>query len=127
FDNNAGAEDVKALPKCLTSKDYRSIKTGTAVAWFGSNAIPASGNPCQSCHIERQMATGSILFRDFNPSGLMYGNQVTLNADPDFADATKEEIVNVPNLDGAEAPVDEAFLQALLDKTAEKGCIANDP
>lgn len=128
FDNDPGAETIKALPSCLKTKDFRGVKTGTATAWFGSSAIPSSGNLCQSCHIERQMAAGSILYRGFNPSGMLYGSQATVNLDPDFAAAIKPEVVNVIDLDGPEQVVDEAFLQALLVKsTTEAACIANDP
>lgn len=132
FDQDGGAEEVRELPSCLKSKDFRGNKTGTQVAWRGASAIPSSANLCQSCHIERQMAAGSILFRPFNPAGLIYKAVVPANADagfvqvnldPEFVAATGPEIVNQIGLTGPEEVVDEAFLMNLLESSDEKACV----
>lgn len=120
FDQDGGAEVVKDLPACLKSKDFRGKKTGAQVAWRGAAAIPASANLCQSCHIERQMAAGSILFRPFSVGGMIFRNSaampgtVQLNQDPDFVAAVAPDIVNQVGLAGPLEVVDETFLQALL-------------
>lgn len=126
FGEDGGGETTKALPSCLKSNDYRGKKTGTAVAAFGTNSIPASANLCQSCHIDRQMATGSIVFRKFNAYGLLYGSQAVLADDPEYEAAKSEEVVNIKDKSSEGTPIDDAFLEALLAGTGEQGCIPGD-
>jgi hypothetical protein len=127
FANDAGGETTKPLPKCLKSNDYRGIKTGTAIAPMGTNAIPASGNLCQSCHIDRQMATGSIVFRKFNPIGLIYEVETPLASDPDYAAAKDEtHIVNRPDKTTDGVAIDDKFLEDLMQGEGEQGCIPSD-
>ncbi len=123
FDQDGGSETVNPLPACLKTKDFRGKKTGTAIAWRGAAAVPSTANLCQSCHIDRQMAAGAILFRPYNIGGLVYGTDHPVETDPDFAQATDPLVVNKPNLTGTEAPVDKAFLDSLLTSADEKACV----
>jgi hypothetical protein len=127
FANDAGGETTKPLPKCLKSNDYRGIKTGTAIAPMGTNAIPASGNLCQSCHIDRQMATGSIVFRKFNPVGLIYELETPLASDPDYAAAKDvNHIVNRPDKTTDGVAITDQFLEDLMNGEGEQGCIPGE-
>jgi len=87
FDEESGGE-VRDLPDCLGTEDLRQ-KGG---APRGSAAIPAFGNLCQSCHISRNMAAGSIVFRKYSMNGSIYtsANLATLDS-RDFDEATNEE------------------------------------
>lgn len=123
FNTDGGGETTKPLPSCLKSNDYRGKIIGESFAPNGTNSIPVSANLCQSCHIDRQMATGSIVFRKFNPSGLIYGSQMPLMDDPDYASAKAEDIVNKKEKNVAGTPVDDQFLADLLAGTGEQGCI----
>jgi len=70
--NTAGekGDKVRDLPRCLVTKDWRFLAQGEGkTAPRGAAAVPASGNFCQGCHIGRQMAAGSIVFRPFGPIG----------------------------------------------------------
>ena len=69
------------------------------------------------------MAAGSILYRPFNKAGLLFKN-FPITDDLDFAAATADGIINAPK-DGVEAPVDQNFLEDLLDlKSAdEQACM----
>ena len=127
FANDAGGETTKPLPTCLKSNDYRGIKTGTSIAPIGTNAIPSSGNLCQSCHIDRQMATGSIVFRKFNPIGLIYEKETPLATDPDYAAAKDaNHIVNRPDKATDGVSIDDKFLEDLMKGEGEQGCIPSD-
>jgi hypothetical protein len=61
---------------------------GDTLAPRGTMTVPASGNFCQGCHIRRNLAAGSIVFRPFGPMGehLKFDDILTLrsvaNVDP---------------------------------------------
>lgn len=124
FDEENASGNINPLPACLKTKDFRGQR-GTAIAWRGSASVPLSANLCQSCHISRNMAAGSILFRPFNLAGLIYGSQVKLDAsDPDFAAATAADMVVQPGMTGPIQTVSSAFLQSLLAKDGtEEACV----
>ncbi len=127
FDQDGGEEEIAPLPACLKTKDFRGKNTGTAFAWQGAGAIPLTANLCQSCHIDRQMAAGSIVFRPYNTAGYLFGTEHPIDADPDFANATKADMVNRPGLQGADQVVDRAFLESLLVTGADEvGCVPAD-
>jgi mono/diheme cytochrome c family protein len=67
--NTAGekGETINPLPTCLQSKDWRVMIQGDTLAPRGTMTVPASGNFCQGCHIRRNLAAGSIVFRPFGP------------------------------------------------------------
>lgn len=69
--NTAGekGETINPLPSCLKSKDWRVMLQGDTLAPRGTMTVPASGNFCQGCHIRRNLAAGSIVFRPFGPVG----------------------------------------------------------
>lgn len=124
LDQKGGSESVRAIPTCLQSVDYRGRLGTETVAPFGALGVPQSANLCQSCHIQRQMAAGSILFRPFNKVGNMYGVSHPINRDPDFASAVGGDMVN--SLPGRAEFVDELFLQNLLTSSSEKACVPGE-
>lgn len=69
--NTAGekGEKINDLPTCLKSNDWRVMLQGDNLAPRGTMSVPASGNFCQGCHIRRNLAAGSIVFRPFGPVG----------------------------------------------------------
>ena len=118
-----GSEVITPLPECLKTKDYRGIMEDNKVAPFGTAKIPLSGNVCQSCHVSRNLAGGSILFRKFAGDGSVVTPE---KLDEAFAatdgylkgllgEALKDIYVNQQESNGAHTPVDVAFLKSLLD------------
>jgi len=100
FDEDAGG-DVRPLPDCLGTEDLRH-KGG---APRGAAAIPAFGNLCQSCHISRNMAAGSVLFRKYSMNGEIYTpSNLSLLEPIDYAEAIGTDEVptdwtNLANVD----------------------------
>ena len=139
-DGPKGNAEIKPLPACLKTKDFRGVKSGANIAPFGTSKIPQSGNVCQSCHISRHMAAGSLLFRPFLASGKIVDAPLLLkfktpvaDAKPEvdshsleaLKDALSENIVNQPELGGAVQPVSLSFLQSLLIQNdgTEQACL----
>jgi hypothetical protein len=60
--------EIAPLPTCLDATDVRMYQSAPR----GSAAIPNFGRVCQSCHISRHMAAGSVLFRPFSKRGNVY-------------------------------------------------------
>ncbi len=90
------AENNPAL-KCMKSGDNRGrlanpLDQASGLLKNGTLAIPNVGAYCQSCHIGRNLANGSIVFRKFGLQGEIIGkddiNAVTITATPP---ATKPE------------------------------------
>jgi hypothetical protein len=123
-DQPGGGAGVRATPDCLESKDYRGKRGTAAVSPFGSLGVPKFANLCQSCHIQRQMAAGSILFRPYDKVGNIFGTGRPITGDPDFAAAIANDMVN--SADGREEFVDQAFLENLLNGTSEKACVPGE-
>lgn len=133
---------IDELPKCLKTEDFRAIKKDTNYAPRGAAKIPASGNLCQTCHINRQLAAGSIVFRSFGPSGDIYTSErlKAIAASP-VVEAEGEnhrlraaidtsitpEWVNKKTEDGPDTPVTVDFLASLLNignaEGQEAGCV----
>ena len=70
--NTQGEQGAKVndLPQCLVTNDWRILAQGEGkYAPRGTAKVPASGNYCQGCHINRHLASGSIVFRPFGPIG----------------------------------------------------------
>jgi hypothetical protein len=125
-DGAKGGADINPLPACLKTKDFRGEKNSATIAWMGSSAIPLSANLCQSCHIDRHMAAGSLLFRPFNIFGKIYGKDASIDSsDPDYATATSQQMVNQPNLTGPIQAVTVDYLKSLLDvDDTEQACVS---
>jgi hypothetical protein len=114
----------KALPNCLNSQDWRGTKTDQLFAPYGTMTIPASGNVCQSCHIGRQLAAGSILFRPFTRAGQIFTNE-SLETDVDYEVAVAaDKIIRRPGPNVAEEAVTKDYLLSLLNMQSEKACIS---
>jgi hypothetical protein len=105
---------VKPLPQCLKTKDHRGTIAGDTVAPYGTAKIPASGNLCQSCHISRNLAAGSILFRPFRSNGLIVKASSLDGSDPEVIEATKPGHVTQTGRDGEKVQVDLDTLRGLL-------------
>lgn len=123
-DGPAGDAVVTPLPSCLKTVDTRGVEQSSgAVAPFGSAAIPAHGNLCQSCHIDRYLAAGSMLFRPFNRVGLMYGSTLArdITNDADFATATQDDRVRDDGQQKVTVTAD--YLQNLLTAQSEQACV----
>lgn len=122
---NAG---VRPLPSCLKTRDYRGTISGDAVAPYGSAKVPSFGNICQSCHISRNLAAGSILFRPFTGSGLIFNPVALITQDPDVAAAIRPEHVNQKETDGERTQVSIDFLRSLLvpEPGTEQACVPGE-
>ncbi|MCX6125784.1 MAG: hypothetical protein NTV34_13710 [Proteobacteria bacterium] len=123
-DGPKGDGQVKALPTCLQTEDFRGVRQKSgAIAPFGSGAIPSHGNLCQSCHIDRYLAAGSMLFRPFNQIGMIFGSgpRSEISADSEFLTAIQED--RVIKKGDLVKPVTEPFLESLLTAEAEKACV----
>lgn len=125
--------EIDPLPACLKTEDHRAIKQdGGAFAPRGSAKVPATGNLCQSCHIRRYLAAGSIVFRPFGGVGDLLSADMILNppANSDLArfvqEATAAKWVNRKD-DSSETPINKAFLASLLNigenQGQEAGCV----
>lgn len=124
-DGPLGEGAVQPLPACLQSQDYRGvIQNSGNIAPFGSSSVPSHGNLCQSCHIDRYLAAGSILFRPFNQLGFVYGStpDLALSQDPDFPTAVEPRHVNTKP-GSASDPVTEVLLNQLLNQDTENACV----
>jgi hypothetical protein len=114
-------DGIPELPSCLEATDTRRFNGAPR----GSAAVPESGKVCQSCHVSRHMAAGSILFRPFSITGQVYSaDTFGTNDGPDkavFDGATLPTWTFGP----VDAPtqVDGAFLTSLLTATPQS-CIA---
>jgi hypothetical protein len=107
----AGAE-VPELPKCLEPTDTRMFQGAPR----GTAAVPAFGRICQSCHLSRHMAAGSILFRSYSTTGRIYDPQTFGTEEgPDQAlfQGAVGELWTYKN-GTATGRVDSAFLTSLL-------------
>jgi hypothetical protein len=114
-------EGTPALPDCLEATDTRHFQGAPR----GSAAVPAFGKVCQSCHVSRHMAAGSVLFRPFSTTGQVYTvDTIGTEGSPDellFAGALDETWTR--GLGEGRLPVDREFLTALV-ATPPKSCIA---
>jgi hypothetical protein len=121
-DGPRGDTSVRPLPTCLKTKDFRGKLSGDNVAPYGSAKVPAFGNVCQSCHISRHMAAGSILFRPFTAGGKLFVSEMIDASLPEVAEAIAQGHVNAPK-DAEPVQVDVEFLQSLLsDDGSEAAC-----
>ena len=106
--------DTPPSPDCLETTDQRSL----VGASFGTAAVPEVGVLCQGCHLRKGMAAGSVLFRPFSQTGLVYdpaqlalGND-TGGDDPTLLTEAQTAVNGAPG--AALQPVTPAFLADLL-------------
>jgi hypothetical protein len=123
-------EVIAPLPSCLKIKDFRgTVQPNFSVAPFGAAKIPQTGNICQSCHIARNLALGSFVFRPFSGAGTIFTTDSISVTDPvngpKVATATATSIISQEGPKGAPVAVDVAYLQSLLTQSGgtESGCI----
>ena len=120
FDGPSGGK-IKELPSCLETVDTRMRNEAPR----GAAAIPAFGNFCQSCHISRNMAAGSILFRPFSYIGDVYTPNNLDTVDPEhFEESVLEEwtyVAKPGDQPDTGTAVDKTFLLSLLEN-APKAC-----
>lgn len=124
-DGPKGDGDIAPLPACLITRDARGVvQSSGTVAPFGVSSIPQYGNRCQSCHIDRHLAAGSMVFRPYNSVGFQYGSAFAsvLSNDSDFVTATQSDRV-IDSFDPSRTPVTADFLTNLLNSPDEKICV----
>ena len=97
----------------------------------GAHSQLEMGAACQGCHLGRGLAAGSVLFRPFSTTGLLYdANTLGAAGTPDAASlvgATSSPWSRPSTSGGPNVPVDAAFLKSLL-TTPPKACAATgDP
>lgn len=122
-----GDGTVPALPSCLEQMDFRRYKDAPR----GTAAVPSFGTTCQGCHLSRNLAAGSILFRPFSLTGLIYDPSSFDQVDPnEFNGATSadwtrpvQENTDKDSNSSTTKQVDKAFLKALLDNPIQT-CVA---
>ncbi len=123
-DGPSGTE-IPPLPTCLEATDSRAYQAAPR----GSAAVPAYGKICQSCHLSRHMAAGSVLFRPFATDGRVYSaGMLGAPGSPDVAlvDAALTEAWTYHSGSsgaGETRRVDKPFLTGLL-ASAPKACVA---
>ena len=121
-----GSGKIPALPGCLESNDMRAF----AAAPRGTAAIPKSGTLCQSCHIGRNLAAGSVLFRPFGPSGQIFDPETlgdSANSDKALVDAATKPEWTAATYDPQ--PIDITSLKNLLRQSLEspQACAVSGP
>ena len=123
---------VAPLPDCFKTDDYRGEMSGDNIAPFGAAKIPSTGNICQSCHISRLLASGSLLFRPYYKHGQVMVDTDFFNPslfgegfEADVAAATSESYVNQQAGSDFFEPVSNNFLMKLvkIDSSTEQACI----
>lgn len=119
--NGPVGEVVNPIPSCLKSEDRRGrVNSDGTIAPRGTLSIPESGNICQSCHINRNLASASIVFRPFNSKGQLY-NAFNITEDPNYTAAIKEPWVVLNG--GVSKPVTFDLLQSFILGNNEKACV----
>lgn len=126
-DGPAGDGQIRALPSCLKTRDTRGSLSGDNFAPYGSASIPLSGNVCQSCHISRHMASGSLLFRPFATSGLLFTPESIVATEAHVAEAIRAGQVHFIPGSTERIQVDVEFLKnLLLLDGSEQACVIGE-
>lgn len=112
---------INDLPTCFVTNDWRVLAQGEGkYAPRGAAKIPATGNFCQGCHINRQLASGSIAFRPFGPIGEWLGEYVK-------SSSGSEHYIDWVMRGGAERPAQEKLLKSYIlearSKTDQSGVV----
>jgi hypothetical protein len=113
------ADGVPPLPGCLEGTDTRHYQNAPR----GTAAVALYGRSCQTCHVNRPLAAGSVLFRPFATNGQVYTPGTlgsTMGPDKDLYDlATNAADPVNPKWtffdgSGAKLPVGYSYLSGLL-------------
>ncbi len=131
--NGKQGETIDPLPQCLLPDNDRRVIVDPAnaqapAAPLGLIAVPAFGNVCQKCHIERQVAVGELMFRPFGQDGEIIPVNVAANDSRyqnDIREATNDTKAML-DANGQRQRVDLPFLLNLRNwrlKTDFKPCI----
>ena len=110
-DVSSNDQAIPPLPSCLEQADTR-YKGGGA---RGVASIPKTDRLCQSCHIARHLAAGSVLFRPFSHSGLIYSrsNLGALDSS-DYQAALGEDWTYIPTGSTEQIPIDHQMIDDLI-------------
>ncbi len=117
--------DTPPSPGCLEATDQRSL----VGASFGTAAVPEVGTLCQGCHLRKGMAAGSVLFRPFSQTGMVYDPaQLAMGSDlagddPTLLTEAENAVYGAPG--AATQAVTPAFLVSLLNAStnAPQSCL----
>lgn len=117
-------------PECIDTTDTRML-AGTLFPGDGPGAQLEMGSACQGCHLGRGLAAGSVLFRPFSTTGMVY-DPAKLGAagTPDalaFVGATANPWVRPAAAGGAPVVVDAAFLKTILTAPPKACSATGDP
>ena len=121
-----------AAPKvadCIDATDTRLLGSGPFPG-AGTASQLEMGAACQGCHLGRGIAAGSVLFRPFSTTGLVY-DPATLGA-PGTPDAASFALAtgstwSRPGASGGAVPVDAAFLKSVLTAPPKACAATGDP
>ena len=123
-------DTVNPLPTCLKTTDLRGELSGDNFAPHGTAIIPLTGNVCQSCHVSKYLAAGSIAFRPFGLVGEEYQTTDIVPTNPLVAELLDPNNPYVlkdldPNAQQVHKALSVPFLQSLLNfgPNDEQGCI----
>ena len=118
--NGPAGAPPRPLPECFKDKDDRERGGGPR----GTVSVAKFGNVCQSCHLNRYVAAGSILFRPFSYSGKLYKPTPSFETiDGELWADAKTESWSHSLDDGSKAPVDQEFLETILSQRTLPTCI----
>ena len=121
--------DAPKLPPCIDDADTRMVGKSTGGA--GTASAIQSGALCQGCHLGRGVAAGTVLFRPFSTTGLIY--EATRLGDPGSPDAqaflaaTTATWTRASTTGGPAVQVDGAFLKGLLTAPPKACAPTGDP
>ncbi len=115
--NGPTGDTPEPMPDCLENSDNRHKAGGPR----GTVAVPEAGNVCQSCHLNRSLAAGSVIMRPFSFTGDIYqpsDSSKSLSAiDPEIIhDAINNEWKYYETIEDEEIEkqVDIPYLESLL-------------
>jgi len=111
--NDVSSNDsvIPPLPSCLEQADTRYRGGGAR----GVASIPKTDRLCQSCHIARHLAAGSVLFRPFSSSGFIYSkSNLGVLDSTDYQDAISEDWTYIPSGHTEQIPVHHQVINSLV-------------
>ena len=122
-DVSTNDQAIPPLPTCLETQDTR-YKGGGA---RGVVSIPKTDRLCQSCHIARHLAAGSVLFRPFSQNGLIYSrSNLGIIDSGDYQAALGEDWTYIPSGSTEQIPVHHEMIDNLILKRGGACAEASD-
>ncbi len=110
-DVSSNDQAIPPLPTCLEQIDTR-YKGGGA---RGVASIPKTDRLCQSCHISRHLAAGSVLFRPFSSGGLIFtDSNLGILDSGDYQAAIGDDWTYIPKGSTDQVPVDYKMIDNLI-------------